>query len=86
MIRTWVLFAFTVFNYRISFTTANVDFEEIVRNMKDPRYGTDWMYFPDGNGVPQVANLTDPEPNLRQLDPFYDDQSDVTYFLYRRSD
>lgn len=29
-------------------------------------YGITWMYFPDGDGVPQVANLTEPpNPNGR---------------------
>lgn len=61
--------------------TFNVD--EVIRNMKDPSYGVKWIYFPDGDGVPQVANLTDPGIVARQLDPFIDEQSDVTYFLYR---
>lgn len=26
----------------------------------DENYGITWMYFPDGNGIPNVVNLTQP--------------------------
>lgn len=45
-------------------------------NMKysneDDGYGITWMYIPDGNGIPQIANLTEPDvsralpPNLKE--------------------
>lgn len=38
----------------------------------DKEYGKTWIYFPDGDGVPQIANITEPEDktlvNLRGKD------------------
>lgn len=82
MLRWWIFIILSFFYSKASCSNVTINFDEIVRNMKDPYYGVTWMYFPDGNGVPQIANLTDPG-SVRQLDPFSDEQSDVTYFLYR---
>lgn len=32
---------------------------------EDEMFGKTWMYFPDGDGVPQIAYLTEPDPRGR---------------------
>lgn len=82
MLCWWIFIIFSsLFYTKTRCSDVTINFDEIVRNMKDPNYGKTWMYFPNGDGVPIIANLTDPG-SVRQLDPF-GDQSDVTYFLYR---
>ena len=49
----------------------------------DSSYGKTWMFFPDGNGVPQVAYLT--EPPSRKADPKAGNIIDkVRFDLYTR--
>lgn len=46
-----------------------------------PGYGKTWMYFPDGNGIPQIAylNLTKLVRNILTVN-----ENDITFHLYTR--
>lgn len=46
-----------------------------------PGYGKTWMFFPDGNGIPQIAylNITD---LLRSVLTF--NENDIKFHLYTR--
>ncbi|XP_012286201.1 pancreatic triacylglycerol lipase-like [Orussus abietinus] len=48
------------------------------RRRNDSNYGIDWIFFPDGNGVPQVAILKE-EPDTRGI---FD--SSITFYLFIR--
>lgn len=50
---------------------------------EDPDYGKTWMYFPDGDGVPQVANLTEP-PNASARGRSQPVKDKVRFELYTR--
>lgn len=86
MERLWNSFSFIlVLLFGVNCNNVSYNLDEIIGRMKsDPGYGQTWMYFPDGNGVPQVAYLTDPGPKVKNVDPLFDDRTDVTYYLYRK--
>lgn len=50
---------------------------------EDSMYGITWMYFPDGDGVPQVANLTEP-PNSNSRGRSQPVKEKVRFELYTR--
>lgn len=50
---------------------------------EDSNYGVTWMYFPDGNGLPQVANLTEP-PNSNGRGRSQPVKEKVRFELYTR--
>lgn len=43
-------------------------------------YGEDWIFMPDGNGLPQVAVLKFPDNEARGVL----DGSDIAYIIYTR--
>lgn len=57
--------------------------QENITEEDDPDYGKTWMYFPDGDGQPQVVNLTEAEKNTSQSRSSSTD-SEVTFQLYTR--
>lgn len=50
---------------------------------EDSNYGKTWMYFPDGDGNPQVANLTEP-PNSNGRARTGEPRDKVRFELYTR--
>lgn len=55
-----------------------------IRNF-DPNYGRTWMFFPDGEGNPQVISLAEPnDPNVRYSLAHDDPDSKITLWLYNK--
>lgn len=50
----------------------------------DPDYGKTWMYFPDGDGNPQVMYLTEPKPISRNDERRRPVREQVNFMLYTR--
>ena len=50
----------------------------------DPNYGTTWMFFPDGEGNPQIIDLNDNEANVRLSLAHEEPDSKVIMWLYNK--
>lgn len=51
----------------------------------DPNYGKTWMFFPDGDGNPQIAYLVYPNATVRSENPILmDERKEIYYYLYRK--
>lgn len=48
--------------------------------MMDHNYGVTWMFFPDGDGNPQIIDLTESDPKMRFA--FIDEDPDAKISLY----
>lgn len=51
---------------------------------EDENYGKTWMYFPDGDGVPQKVYLTEPPENSRARGRSKSVKERVQFELYTR--
>lgn len=50
----------------------------------DPNYGVTWMFFPDGNGTPQIIDLTESDPKVRFSLAHDNPDSKITMWLYNK--
>lgn len=50
----------------------------------DPNYGKTWMFFPDGDGNPQIIDLHESDTNVRFSLAHEDPDSKITMWLYNK--
>lgn len=52
----------------------------------DPTYGKTWMFFPDGDGNPQIISLKENDKNVRFNMAHENPDSKITMWLYNKYD
>jgi hypothetical protein len=50
----------------------------------DPSYGKTWMFFPDGEGNPQIIDLKENDQNVRFSFAHDDPDSKISMWLYNK--